>query len=269
MTFEDRYLSGKHLWGDDFSFDELEAWYADEAQAYHDMTYQDGVQTNYECFALNEFHGLRRLPSRLFNSALGLGSASGIEFQPLSSRIKHLTVVDPAPPEPPDLTQLPPAVEYRSPRVDGTLPFSDQSFDLAFSLGALHHIPNVSHVISEIGRVMCPGGWFLVREPIVSMGDWRETRPDHLTPRERGIPLLYLERALHLANFETVQRRWCMFPLTSAIARVARREPFNSAAMVRIDAALARLSSRNYRYHASTSFQKIRPTSAFLVARRV
>jgi glycosyltransferase involved in cell wall biosynthesis/ubiquinone/menaquinone biosynthesis C-methylase UbiE len=39
-----------------------------------------------------------------------------------------------------------------------TLPFPDNSFDLVYSNGVLHHTPNTEHVVAEIFRVLRPGG---------------------------------------------------------------------------------------------------------------
>lgn len=38
------------------------------------------------------------------------------------------------------------------------LPFADQSFDLVYSWGVLHHSPDTSRAISEVLRVLRPGG---------------------------------------------------------------------------------------------------------------
>jgi SAM-dependent methyltransferase len=61
-----------------------------------------------------------------------------------------------------------------------------ESLDLAMSLGVLHHIPNVTKVLSEMIRVLKVGGVLLIREPIHSMGDWNSPRFG-LTKNERGI----------------------------------------------------------------------------------
>ncbi len=40
----------------------------------------------------------------------------------------------------------------------GDKPFESESFDLITSFGVLHHIPNVTHVINECGRVLADNG---------------------------------------------------------------------------------------------------------------
>lgn len=42
------------------------------------------------------------------------------------------------------------------------LPFKDGSFDLVYSMGVLHHIPNTQEGIEEIYRVLLPGGKAIV-----------------------------------------------------------------------------------------------------------
>jgi ubiquinone/menaquinone biosynthesis C-methylase UbiE len=39
-----------------------------------------------------------------------------------------------------------------------TLPFEDNSFDVVYSNGVLHHTPNTSQVVREVRRVLRPGG---------------------------------------------------------------------------------------------------------------
>src|SRR5947207_2752094 len=45
-------------------------------------------------------------------------------------------------------------------RVDGTaLPFADASFDVVVSLDVFEHIPDSDAHLSEVRRVLVPGGW--------------------------------------------------------------------------------------------------------------
>jgi ubiquinone/menaquinone biosynthesis C-methylase UbiE len=43
-----------------------------------------------------------------------------------------------------------------------TLPFPDQNFDLIFSLGVLHHIPDTEAAIRSLTDKLCPGGTLLL-----------------------------------------------------------------------------------------------------------
>jgi ubiquinone/menaquinone biosynthesis C-methylase UbiE len=42
------------------------------------------------------------------------------------------------------------------------LPFADRSFDVVFSNGVLHHTPDITRALSEVNRVLRPGGEFFV-----------------------------------------------------------------------------------------------------------
>jgi SAM-dependent methyltransferase len=48
------------------------------------------------------------------------------------------------------------------------LPFQDVSFDSAFALDAIHHIANPIKALSELCRVVRPGGTIVIVEPYVS-----------------------------------------------------------------------------------------------------
>jgi SAM-dependent methyltransferase len=162
-------------------------------------------------------------------------------------------------------------VDYREPSPSGVLPVSPNSIDLVLCLGVLHHIPNVSTIVTEIGRVLKSGGYALISEPTVSMGDASLPRPG-LTPHERGIPLSLLRVFVRDADLEILRESRWGFPLTSRLSRVAGSfgiDTTNSATLTRFDALASRSVAWNQTYHATTLRQKIRPASVFLVLRKM
>lgn len=262
----DRFFAGKALYGNDFSPEEIAQWYEDEREGYADLGARDRSTYRYDAHELNRQHIFRFLRPGRFDRVLGLGSAWGDEFLPILDRIGDLTIVDPSDSFVSSRVGTTP-VRYVKPVPSGELPFDDGSFDLATSFGVLHHIPNVSTVIAELARVMKPGGLIAIREPMVSMGDWRKPRKG-LTRRERGIPIDLLQRFATDAGLQTVHRSTCTFPLTVAAYSRLGRDLFNSRFGTRLDRILSTVFSFNERYHATTPWQKLRPSVAVLVLAR-
>ncbi len=259
------YFSGARLYGDNFTLDEIKAWYADEKEGFTDLYVRD-ASYDYKHHALNAFHGYRYLPKRQFDAVLGLGSATGEEFSPILPKIKNLTILEPS-----DLYEGKSEINgvpcrYVKPGESGDMPFKDNQFDLIVALGVLHHIPNVSHVIKECGRCLAPGGGMLLREPIISMGDWRKVRPG-LTKHERGIPAELLGQMIEAAELSVVREAFCAFSPLSKLCAKLGFDMYNNRFLVAIDAMLSRSFAWNYRYHAENFLQKFRPTSAYFVLR--
>lgn len=267
MEHIDRYFAGLAIWGDDFDEEQRKQWFRDEEDAYVEL-YASNPTYEYEYEQVNTYHGFRFLPADgRFRRVLGLGSAYGDELRPVLDRVDSVVIVESSDHyHERDFEHR--AFEWRRAAPSGELPLENGEVDLAVCFGVLHHIPNVSHVLSELGRVVEPGGYALVREPIISMGDWRTSRPG-LTPRERGIPRDLLSDAAQAAGFEIVRERLCFFPGTRVLARLLRRDdPYSDALMVRLDAVCSVATQFNYRYHATSMLQKVRPTSSFLTLRR-
>jgi SAM-dependent methyltransferase len=183
----DEYLSGKVLYGDDFKLSKIKTWYDEESEGYANLGSKK-KNYHYGYHALNIMHGLSKLPQWVkFDNVLGFGAAYGHELTPIIDRINQITIIEPSENlQSKFLGNIIP--NYCKPNIDGSLLFPDNSFDLITCFGALHHIPNVSFVLSELTRVLKPQGYLLIREPIVSMGNWRNIRIG-LTKNERGIPL--------------------------------------------------------------------------------
>jgi SAM-dependent methyltransferase len=260
--FEARFLSGRALYGDDFTPAEIEAWYDDEREGYANLG--SGAEDNssgrgYGYHNFNRRHAFRYLPPGPLGDALGLGAAYGDEFAPIIDRVDSITILEPSKAlRSPAVKDV--ALKYVDPAPSGLMPFDDASFDLVTSFGVLHHIPNVTTVVNEVVRVLRRGGLFVVREPIHSMGDWRRPRRG-LTSRERGIPRRIFEEMVE-SRLSVIHASLCDFPLRQRIGEYDA--PWNVA----LDAALSRLFAFNYRYHARTTWQKVRPCSLAIVLRK-
>jgi len=266
MKNPDAYLDGTRLYGDDFSAPQIAEWYADEEEGYANLGARDTGNYQYGYHAWNIYHAYRYLRGREFQHALGFGSAYGDELLPIISQIRRLTIVDSSDAFVRDRVHGIP-VTYVKPSPDGRLPMADGSFDLITCLGVLHHIPNVSFVVSELARTLRPGGQLVMREPIVSMGDWRRVRPG-LTARERGIPLAILQRIVHDSGLLIERQALCDFPLTRRVLSVFWTHVYNSSVASRVDAVISAAFAWNVNYHPRTAWQRLRPTSTFLILKK-
>jgi SAM-dependent methyltransferase len=256
------YFSGEKLYGDNFSPEMIECWFQDEELGYYQLGSQDRSNYRYGYHALNEFHGFRHLPLSKFRNVLGIGSAYAEEFRPLLTRISRITVLEPASGfESSHIGETP--IEYVRPNVSGKFPFPSDHFDLVTCLGVLHHIANVSEIVQEIYRCTAKGGYILLREPIISMGDWRKPRRG-LTKRERGIPLALFREMIHSVGFEIVREAKCFFPVTPRLRYIMRSPVFNSRSCVLFDALVCSIPWPA-RYHATSFFRKFRPWAIYYV----
>jgi SAM-dependent methyltransferase len=259
----DACLEGRKLYGDDFSPQELASWYADEEEGFFELWRKGPERRPYGAYALNAYHGLRHLRGMSFEHVLGIGSSYGDELLPLAPRTGRFTILEPSSVYRSGLLGGRP-VNYVKPEISGLLPFSDASFDLLVCFSALHHIPNVSTVVKECSRCLKPGARALIREPAVSMGDWRRPRRG-LTKNERGIPAALFGDIVTKAGFRIIRASHCSFSLLPRLQPMFAKPVYNYRSMVVIDHLLSRLFSWNDCYHPTNIFQKIRPVAMFYV----
>jgi SAM-dependent methyltransferase len=262
----DSFMRGDRLYGDDMSEAEILAWYADEGEGYANLGASDKKGYRYVYHALNWWHGYRKINIEKGARVLGFGSAYGEELLPVLDVTLELTIIDPSDAFVRESVHGVPC-RYIKPLPSGILPFEAGAFDLVTAFGVLHHVPNVSTVVQQLARVVRPGGIFLLREPVVSMGDWRQPRSG-LTRHERGIPLPLLLRIMEDAGFTIESKQLCVFPPLKRIFGRLGIDTYNNKILTVLDAWLSKLSSPRLRYHAENAWQKVRPTSAFLVLRR-
>lgn len=82
---------------------------------------------------------------------------------------------------------------------DFALPFADNSFDFVFSSSVMEHVTNPGGALSEVARVLRPGGW----SAHVFPSRWRPIEPHMLTPlggRFNSFALLRLWAQLGIRN---------------------------------------------------------------------
>ena len=158
-------------------------------------------------------------------------------------------------------------VEYRLAQASGDIDLPDASVDLITCFGVLHHIPNVSKVLSEFRRVMVPGGVALIREPITSMGDWRRPRSG-LTARERGLPRELFLEMVRSCGLSVQRSTDCIFPPWTKLLYKLGLPMYSSRFNMRVDAVLARVFRFNYVYHRGGIWSRFGPGSLFLIVER-
>ena len=266
-------ISGRSLYGDNFSSDQIREWYDGEVTGYFDLQSGHNKVTDaddkydYGYDALNQFHAIGRLRDRQFDTCLALGCAWGDDIAPLAPAVRRFIAIEPA--EKwwhNDIGGKPAA--YMRPSPIGDIELDSATVDLATSFGVLHHIPNVSHVVGEIARVLKPGGLFILREPISSMGDWRKPRAG-LTANERGLPIEWFEALARTTGFNILARHACMFgPLSTISKRLGISLPFANMPIVKLDWLISEAFRWNARYWRDTFAKKLAPSSAFWILQR-
>ena len=259
-------LLGLRLHGEGLDDAALAAWFADEQDGYAGLV-GDYVEES-GAGAANWFHAFRYLGERRFACCLALGAASGREYASFAGRVGRFVAIEPGRRFWRDTIAGAPA-EYRAPTLRGTIGLPDASCDRAGSFGVLHHIPNVSEVLRELARVLAPGAMLLIREPISSLGDFRQPRPG-LTRNERGIQPRTMDRMLVEAGFAVRKRRYVDFPHSDTLARrLGVSMPWDRRWFARLDHWASTMTAWNARYWRPRLIDKLAPRTAYWVAERL
>ena len=263
-----KYFKGKHLYGDDFSIEEISQWYNTESEAFANLY---GINMNdaqsYGYHHLNILYGFRYLKHKaFFHNTLGFGASWGYEFLPVIDKIKKLTIIESSLQTRSFKLGEKLFPEYQSPTVEGNIEFPDNTFDLITCFDTLHHIPNVSFVLKELFRVLQAGGYLLLREPVHSMGDWRNKRSG-LTANERGIPDEYLLKIINQNGIEVVKKHY-YYCMTSFLKRIFKKINSDAWPYLYFDKFLSYLFAFNIHYHPVNKIQRISPTNIFYVLKK-
>lgn len=259
------YFSGKKLYGDDFNLQQIRKWFEDEKEGYFKLI-KDKEQV-YEHHQINKIHGYDRLKRiKKFKRVLSFGGATGEELLPIINKIDEIYVIEPS--KKLRVKKIKgKAVKYITPKPDGKLKFKKDYFDLIICFGTLHHISNISSVFKELIRVLKKDSYILIREPIISMGDWTKDRKG-LTKRERGIPEKIFEELIRNSGLKVIHKRKIMFPLLRRM-NLGKLRGGNSKFWVYLDDFLSKVFSWNDKYHSTKFYHKLRPQSIFYVLRKV
>ena len=103
---------------------------------------------------------VRNLEPRPGEAILDVGSSRGFYVQAMEAYTGDVTGVDSSE------TSVSDAVSDRVELGDATnLRFADATFDKVFSLHTIEHLPDPGRVISEVGRVLKPGGVAIIVYP--------------------------------------------------------------------------------------------------------
>ena len=260
------YLDGKKLYGDDFSYENIKKWYLEEEEGYSALN-TSNVTSGYEYHELNKLYGYKYLPSGVIGKTIGFGSALGDEFKPIEGLLRKVFILEPSEKLHGDVNDLYDVV-YIKPDILGELDFESNSIDLITCFGVLHHIPNVSYVLSEMYRVLAKGGYCLIREPVISMGDWEKLRPG-LTKNERGVPVRLFDEMLSKAGFSVVKKSGIISPLTMKVARLFfNKKPFNSKFFTMLDRFFSFIFPSQSVYHRTKYLEKLSPMAVYYVLQK-
>lgn len=156
-----------------------------------------GFSDRFDPFILNKIPYLRSLYGGLFQShlrgipksrILDIGCGTGIYFDVLSLCADRINAIDCSA----DMIQI--AADYCRknslknifPTVGSSMaiPFDDECFDLVMELDTLHHVTDLDKTLSEIYRILKPGGHFFLFEPNIYNP---LTFFAHLIPREERL----------------------------------------------------------------------------------
>lgn len=257
------YLSGKKLYGDDFTEDEIFLWYEKEKEGYADIYGESWENREYEYKNITNLHAYKCIKHvKHFDKVLGFGASWGYELYDIINKVNNLTILDPSTKTcSHKIGNVVP--KYVIPSPTGIIPFEDNRFDLITCFGTLHHIPNVTFLMKELHRVLKPGGIICIREPIKSMGDWNYRRPG-ATACERGIPIKIFDKIISDLDFKIISRS-CCYTCRGFFQRIFGYKFSISKGYNTFDKYLSKMLERNIHYHPTSFIEKLCPSMVFYV----
>ena len=263
---------GTKLAGDDYSDEMLKRWYQEEEEAYYleEVSNQSSDKDPWYVYMryVNDKIGFKNInqinpkPSNLLS--IGPGAGNELERWSKENNSCEITFLESSSNFRKILSRKFEECKFIETNFKGNIDAPDNSFDSILCFSVLHHIPNITHVFSEIERVTKPGGVILIREPASSMGDWRYERS--ATPNERGISkkfLLNLAKSHDLSVFEN-PRPILFEPINKILLKKLRLGFLPMPLIYFLDTLISNLLSFNDFYWRDSFLKKFGPGSYFI-----
>ena len=257
--------------GNDYSMEMIEEWYRDEESFHNQFT--DGLpgkswviyQVFNEGYAFGEYFHPEPV-SRVFD----FGCAEGCDIELIhSKRAFRLYGLDASEIQLKRFSEKFRGSETRKATLTGRIDFDSDFFDYIVELSALHHIPNVGFVLSELTRVLKPNCTMIIREPVSFMRPTGNESPkEGLSPRERGIPAGFMFREFERLRLELLHFRYSFStPTMFAVAKLPILEKVPRLVLA-ADRFLSRALGSNVHYYRESLLEKIAPGVAYYVVRK-
>jgi SAM-dependent methyltransferase len=268
-------IDGTHLVGDDFNIEQLQRWFAEEQEAFYEGDAGNSEEDPWYAYMryVNDVLGFSAIAKRVdpIRNMLVLGPGSGKEVEQFAARHPEC-----------QLHFLEASNNFQQilrkrfvnssiilPQYSGDIALPDSSQDVVCAFSVLHHIPNASKVIAEIGRITQAGGLLMIREPCSSMGDWRG--PRSATPNERGISRALITKFAEQAGFALERQPVAIIlePLNNIVKKTVGFRWMPLRALYIMDRVASGLLSLNDHYWRDTYWRKCGPSAYFYVFKKL
>ena len=266
---------GTKLAGDDFDDKQLERWFTEEKEAFFEVDAGNSEEDPWYLYMyfVNEILGFNLVYRHLslIKNILVLGPGAGKEIDNFAKKNPSSVIhfLEASKNFQSILQKKFPNSLIYSPKFNGDIDIINEEIDVTCAFSVLHHIPNVSKVLKEIGRVTRSGGFLLVREPCSSMGNWNA--PRSATPNERGISRQLMTKYAKDAGFEMVitPKAIIFEPINKFLIKTIGYKCIPFHLLYLIDRIISSALKINDHYWRDSIFKKFGPSSYFYVFKKI
>jgi len=257
--------------GNDYNMDQIEEWYRDE-ERFHDQ-FMNGLpgKSWYIYRVFDEGYAFDKyFHPEPDSRVLDFGCAEGCDIEVFHSRHTfRLYGLDASGIQLQRFSEKFRGSEIKKATSSGRIDFDNDFFDYIVELSALHHIPNVGFVLSELARVLKPNCLMIIREPVSFLRPIGKEPPKQgMSPRERGIPVRFMLREFEKLKLELLLLQYSFStPVMFAVAKLPILERIPRLVLI-ADRLLSRALSLNVHYCRRSLLEKIAPGVAYYVVRK-